>query len=58
MVEGRDDLPGLLSTLGPLSAFCKMSDKGQHNWLNTELGEASPLKTLILERAKVSAVQL
>ena len=26
--------------------------------LNAELGEASPLKTLILERAKVSAVQL
>ena len=58
MVEGIDDLPGLLLTLGPLSVFSKLSDKGQHNLLNTELGEASPLKTLILERAKVSAVQL
>ena len=58
MVEGIAELPGVLLTLGPLSAFCKLSDKGQQTMLNTELGEASPLKTLLLERAKVSAVQV
>lgn len=58
MVEGIDNLPRLLLKKGPLSSFCMMDDEVQEFVLSIVLGEASPLITLILERAKVSAVQL
>lgn len=55
---GISDLPKILATKGSLSTFCDLDGDMQKYWLSKLLGDDSPLIDVIIELAKVSAVEV